>query len=102
MAQRLEAGVPNPYPASVQTRSNENNHLGEGLWSLLQLVGALQGDLWVLTGDAFLHYSPTRQAYSWSGVEWTGVALEVCLPIRSDQDVVEREDLSTIARRFRI
>lgn len=82
--QRLpEDALYNPYPKAVPTRFTENNHLGEGLWQLLQLVGSLHGDLWVLTGDAELTCGSAnpRGSYHKSALNWRGLAIEVILPV---------------------
>lgn len=88
----------------VATRATENNHLGEGLWQLHQLVMYLQGQLWILTGDAELSVAPDKVygQFRKSTIQWSGVAIEVILPIESTFVSPPGELDESIARRFGI
>jgi hypothetical protein len=84
-------------------RLNENNHLGEGLWLLLQLVRQLEGSLWAFTGDAELLVVPrdSRGRYRRpDGLVWRGLAIEVSLPLSDRSAVITDRGEDDLARRL--
>ncbi|MEX0716774.1 MAG: hypothetical protein WD066_09310 [Planctomycetaceae bacterium] len=82
MAQRLPDDVVcNPFPSSVDTYSVEDHHVGEGLWRLCLLISAVQGSVWIKSGNGAVTKSGTQESCSSSNSPWRGVAIEVELKI---------------------
>lgn len=103
-AQRMpQDSISSPFGPSVSLLHDANNHQGLGLWSLAQVVGRLQGELWAMTGDAELHVGQDfRQEYRRSRIDWQGVAIEVTLPVEETFVRPPHVDDESIARRFKI
>ena len=80
--QRLpEDVIVSPYPDNLATRSNEDHHVGEGLWLRCELVRTLHGKLWVLSGNGEYLLENGQERTSVSPLTWSGVAIEVELII---------------------
>lgn len=83
-AQRLpDDSLFNPYPPTVQTRTGENHHQGLGLWHLREIVQTAGGGFWVASGQAQCRYLAHSESpvYDPLSPRWTGVAIDVELPI---------------------
>lgn len=76
-AQRLpEDSFFNPYPTTVETTSNENHHVGEGLWRLCELVKLLEGKIWISSGAGSFFWQHGKEMTSSNRINWNGVAIE--------------------------
>lgn len=74
-----------PYPSSVPIRTDGNNHAGQGLWQLLELVKRAKGSFWVWSGDCELKVPWVgTPKYSQSSLFWQGLAIEVMIPVERD------------------
>jgi hypothetical protein len=78
-----------PLPASVRSFTTENHHVGEGLWTLTELVRLAKGALWIWSGDCqYLVDVSGKVATTVGGyVPWKGLAIEVHLDIDRAQQV---------------
>ncbi|MEE8451045.1 MAG: hypothetical protein V3R99_03990 [Thermoguttaceae bacterium] len=107
-AQRLpEDALYNPYPDSVETRSEENNHLGKGLSHLDKLICETGGELWIWSGDGQYVWQPTSKGtIRRSETSWQGVAIEFSVPVtRKVIDATPSADVDKyrdLGRRFGI
>jgi len=76
-AQRLpEDACCNPYPDSVDTRSVEDHHAGEGLWRLSELIRAVDGNMWIGSGNGYFLLRKGKEKTGVYQFDWSGVAIE--------------------------
>lgn len=81
MAQWLPPdAIASPYPKSVGVRRKENNHLGEGLWQLAELVRETRGELFIWSGNSRGTINESGDRFE-PAPRWPGVAIEVTLPV---------------------
>ena len=91
MAQRLpDDYIVSPLPPKVPSFSNENHHVGEGLYTLTELVRHAGGKLWIWSGKCSVQYqggirTPFRTA---DYPSWEGLAIEVELPLASAETTI--------------
>jgi hypothetical protein len=79
---------PNPVPSSVGTYTVENHHVGEGLWTLTELIRLARGSLWIWTGNCQYFVDVTgKVGFKESDVQspWQGLAIEIDLNVDSAQ-----------------
>ncbi len=82
-AQRLpEDSIFNPFPDSVTTVQNDDNHMGEGLWQLRELVRNMQGNISISSGKAFLSAREHSLQSANSPYTWSGVAISFTLRVQ--------------------
>jgi hypothetical protein len=90
-----------PYPPSAATRSQEDHHIGEGLWKLAELTKNLDGRLWVTSGDGQVLLESGKQTVSNSRMNWSGVAIELELVVAADSQPTAQQQagIERIAQR---
>lgn len=104
-AQRLpNDAVCNPFPVSVRSVQSEDHHVGEGLWRLHQLIEAVNGSLWVLSGSGEFRYLGGERNVGKALTAWNGVAIEfeIIVPRDSSPSVEREDELEELGRRLGI
>lgn len=102
-AQRLpEDSIFSPYPKGVSIRSYENNHLGEGLWALTEMVRKLSGQVMIWSGDGMVKIKDGKRNSETVETIWNGVVIEfeVCVPLKTEQPVSQKAE--DIGRRLKL
>lgn len=94
-AQRMPPDlIGNPLRGIEETRDNETNHMGLGLYKLVRLVREFRGYLWLATGGSVFRLAPGKEpTYSEIRYPWQGVAVS-CRFRSSDLNKV-REEIAT-------
>jgi len=93
-----------PFPQSTNKVTSDNHHLGEGLWTLSELIRITNGSLWILSGAGEYRYLNGRESVQHSSFTWPGVAIEFELIVPKDSQLhVSREsDLERLGKRLGI
>jgi hypothetical protein len=103
-AQRLpEDSIVSPYPPSVEVFSQDDHHVGEGLWQMMELVKVSTGSLIIWTGDALYSYNNGTESLDSTAVSWQGLAIELKLPVlqfRSATSASDESAVEELARRL--
>ena len=94
-----------PFPDSVTRYSQENHHMGLGLWQLAELVRIFRGELWIASGRGRCNDGGNGvgiQQFSQVDAPWNGVAIECEITVRSGQRVTHEQaaDLEALAERI--
>lgn len=85
-AKKADVLIP-PFSASDDDDEDVgNNHQGLGLYDLTSFVKEAGGNLWIHTGDCEFNFNQGRQAFETSPLHWSGLIIEVSIPIDAKID----------------
>jgi len=104
-AQRLpEDSIVNPFPKGVCVRSKENNHMGEGLWQLSEIVRTLQGELRIASGNGQLFQNQGSISSRDASYNWSGVVISFTLNVQDAHvtDPAHLAKLESLAARLQV
>jgi hypothetical protein len=102
-AQRLpEDAMFSPYPTGTDTFTEDDHHVGEGLWKLSELIQSVGGSLWIASGDAQYRHHNGETSTEPCRITWNGVAIEFEVRIAPGQGLAPRqqERLERLAERI--
>lgn len=104
LAQRLpDDAIISPLPIGVDSFSQEDHHMGEGLWKLTELVNCCDGSLFVWSGDAIMTMIKGARSFQTASVAWRGVMIEMELPVESFRAATTDErGIEALAKRLGI
>lgn len=94
----------NPYGDGVDTRGNDNHHVGLGSWKLAEICRATNGSLGVWSGDARWQIHAGK-AETVAAPVWQGVVAGLRLPVAAavdDDGEYRLQALENLAARLRL
>lgn len=97
-----------PLPRTVPSFFHENNHLGEGLAVLTELIRLVCGQLWIWSGECefTLDQQGKTACKNADDIRWQGVAIEIELDIDQTQAAMSKQctdaGLEKLAGRLRL
>jgi hypothetical protein len=85
----------NPYPEHTNVRYDDNHHMGEGLYRLVELIRETGGKTWIWSGNASMLNDKGTTTWIDPGISWSGTIVAIEIPIVAFESSPVAESVSS-------
>jgi hypothetical protein len=75
----------NPYPSETPVSSDTNNHMGEGLFRLVELIKETRGKTWIWSGRSSMLNDKGSTIWIDPELDWKGTVVAIEIPVDAFQ-----------------